>query len=434
MNAHATTHRRRGLAILFVIALAWCAAPPAQAQGDAAEWKGFEAGYDVVNEGARALRRGDEKNGRALIRRGREMLRDNAKTYPQYGPNWYGLALADFAENRPKDAEKNLRACLDRTPAYGPARVRLLRYLLGAKRDRDALEILGWFDPKLDPFDEQTEHFMAAALMYEDLGRHADAYGCAREAYERDITKWVAQSRRDIRSGVERVLRYDDAIIASYLQTLAVNAWMSGRDDAAEWLAELARVPRSVLPELPFEFTFLDVARRFREGERDEIANEFAERLVVDGEDAERVFAFLDAYATFASRKKPLPRRALYNGGERVWTEYFARTLGDAKREWPKFLSGAFADHCRERSRAVHEDEPGTAANLFELAMRFDPEKRIEPETLLYLAECYHAAQSYGRAIEVLDRAIAMKPSYGYKYRKLRERCERESERSRPRD
>lgn len=426
----------RMLVLVLGVLLTSLAAPRAVAQGDAAEWKGFEAGYDVVNEGSRALRRGDEADGRALLKRGRAMLRENAKQYPHYGPNWYGLALADFAENKQDAAEKNLRDCLERTPEYGPARMRLLRHVLAANRNDAALELLAWFTPELPPFDEQTEHYMTAALMYEDLGHHAEAFVCAHEAFERDITKWVQQSRRDIRSGVPRVLEYGEPIVANYLQALAVNAWMANHEDAAAWLGEFAQVPSRVLPGLPFEFEFLAVARRFAAGERDALVHEFAERLVVneDRTDADRVFDFLDAYATFAARKKPLPRRRVYNGGDRPWHEYFARTLGEAKPEWAAFWSDSFADYCREQSRAVHEEEPGKAAGLLELAMRFDPEGRVEPETLLYLAECYHAAQTYERAIEVLDRALQMKPSYAYKYRKLRERCEREAERSRPRD
>ncbi len=403
---------------------------PAIAQ-DAAEWKGFEEGYALVQRGARLLARGATVEGKRALRDGRARLLANIDAYPNYGPNYYALAIADSAEDRDDSAQYHLEQCLERTPSYGPARTRLVRLFLATRREPQALDALEWFTTAEEAFDEQVDHFRTAALFFEDLGRHESAFICAREAWERDITKWVEEKsegkskRKDERR--ERKVDYSKDEVRRVLWLLAVNARVSGAPDTQHWIDELLKVPSVAKKGLPFGFRFLEVAEDLRGTSEEQMLSWLRKRLL-DKKTVDTTLTFL-----YPEPKPDAPKpRRLRDGGPRPWGVYFRRMLGESEAEWSRFLHEKLPAHLMEQSEQVADSDPGESAALAQMSLRLSGEEP-EPELLLFIAERLHADGAYPEAIEILNRALEMKPAYSYKYRKLRERCEREVRRFRPR-
>jgi len=391
--------------------------PAARAQ-DAAEWRAFTDGYDLVQIGIRELRAGNEERGRAAIAKGRAKLHESIERFPHYGPNHYGLALADFAQANDVAAEQHLRECLRKQPDYGPARIRLVHHLLDAGRVSDAREVLEWFSPDVPPFDEQADHFESAAKLWEDLGEHGRAYRLALEAWERDISKFAPRARSD--GDDEPEIDYEKTSVEAMLWPLAVNALLCGHERAAHWRAELARALGG--EPLPFELVFLDEARRFREGEREGVLERLAVGLL-DAKTREKILPYLGP--------PPEDDRRRRGRMSRPWVVYFGRMLGEEAPRWGAFVRTELPEYLREEADLRRDGAPGEAAALAALSGELSGEE--PPELLLFIAECHREDGAYREAIEVLDRALAMEPRYGYKYRKLKERCERELRRFRPR-
>lgn len=423
--------RRRGLAlssragsaaVAVALLVGVGAAAPRVAAQDAAQWKGFEEGYQLYQ-------RGD-------LAGARDALHANIDRYPEYGPNHYGLALVEFAEGRGDRARRQLEICLAKLPEYGPARMRLIRQHLDERRRDEAVAVLDWFGPDVPKFDEQVDHFRSAATVNEDIGRHPEAFACALEAWRRDIGKWVEGSRKEPET--EPRIDYAKRDVAAVLWLLAVNSWMAASDQAAHWRTELERVPSVQTDGVPFEFDMLAVARDFRRSARDDFAGRLCDRLLADTDDAGRTLEFLlrwcrQGEGTAKERAPGAGRqpRPLRRGGPRDYVVYFERELGESLASWRRFLGEELPTRLRADAELCRDAAPGRAARLVLLAARLGGEETAE--LLLYVAECYHADGDHALAIELLDRALKMKPPYGYKYRKLREKCERELRRFRPR-
>jgi tetratricopeptide (TPR) repeat protein len=219
-----------------------------------------------VERGALLLRdRRRKREGEKLLREGREILSENLEAYPDYGPNHYGLALADLAEGKDGDAERRLRTCLEKSPDYGPARDRLARFLLDRGRPDEAREVLRWYAAVEDSFDEQVDHLVRAALLLEDLGDFPSALACASKAWERNVTRFEPGSDRDDES--EPRYNLSDRRVPQTLDLLAVNSALAGDDGAPRWLEAARALPRKPDDPAAAGLALLHAASAFARGD-----------------------------------------------------------------------------------------------------------------------------------------------------------------------
>jgi len=428
----------RPAVVALVIFASWLALAPSSLGQDAEAFREFDRGYTLVQKGAGLLR---QKRSRSeamrALREGRAILVENVAKRPDYGPNYYGLALADLADGKAKEAEANLVACLERSPDYGPARDLLARHYLDGGRRDEARAVLGWYLEREESFDEQVDHFLAAAILLEDLGDHEGALHCAREAWARNITRFEPGSSGGSESPR---LRTGDRKIPATLLSLCVNALVVGAADAGEWLALARTYPWDDRTAWPAGLAILEAARSYVQGEKTAcVASIRAALAKPDGREAWAVLAPPSAEVPGATGTKTGKRgkapavKPFRDGGPRPLRDEYLRLLGPKASEFDRFLRTSLPPRLREDAERAAQGASGRegwlpAAQLARAAVALgDPDP---PELLYLLAQACCETGEYKEAIAALDRALAAEPPEAPRYRELRARCVKERRRT----
>jgi hypothetical protein len=299
-------------------------------------------------------------------------------------------------------------------------------------REDEARQVLAWYLDAEASFDEQVDHFLVASILFEDLGDFASAFRCAREAWVRNVSRW--ESGRDGDS-LPRRFRTDNPRVPRTLLLLAVNGLVAGIEDAAAWTDLAGEYPWGDKQNYPTGFFLLEAGRAYVQG--DEEACREGLRRALTAPDARDILDMLRPSPAPAGReskgggkrkKRESKPRPVRNGGPRPYRDYLAVILGEESAGFDAFLSGSFAEDMRGEVERIAGGSPDdeawrVAASLARASVVLGSVPT--PEFLLLYARCCYETGEFREGIEVLDRAVAMKPAYEWKYRQLRGDCEK---------